>query len=167
MPAPKRKLVTFLLFLYTLAGFCIVLSIAATQDALRSTGVESALFLLAALTVAVFAVVSGWFAVLATRHWKDLPGEEELRRGDGELTSMQHRPVSEPDTRLVRIARVSSWSALAVVVGLNAAEALGLMSGGWWYGMRLVAGIVFLGAFTFRAWLWTRQRRARTQDNTS
>jgi hypothetical protein len=165
MAPPKRKLVTFLLPIYAFAGFCIVVSIAAAQDALRSTGVASALWFLGALALAVIALISGWFAVLGTKHWKDLPNDERLARGATGLRSTPSRAPLEPDTRQVGVARVITWSALAVVVALNVAEALLGVSGSWWYALRLAAGVIFLGAFTFRAQLWIRQRRANPPDN--
>jgi hypothetical protein len=164
MAPPKRKLVTFLLPMYAFAGFCIVVSLAAAEDALRSTGLQSALWLLGALAVALLALVSGWFAVLGTKHWKDLPSDEDLAGGTGGVSSTPKRPSVEPDTKHVRVARAMMWSALAIAICLNAVEALVGLSGNWWYAIRLAAGIIFLGAFIFRALLWIRQRRAKQPD---
>jgi uncharacterized membrane protein len=73
MAPPKRKLVTFPLPLYAFTGLCTVMSFAAPEDTLISTGVTSALWLLGAIIVAVMALVSDWFAVLATKHWTNYP----------------------------------------------------------------------------------------------
>jgi hypothetical protein len=94
--APKRKLVTFLLPMYAFACFCIVVSLAAAEDALGSTGLQSALWPLGALALALLALISGWFAVLGTKHWKDLPSDEDLAGGTGGVSSTPKRPPVDP-----------------------------------------------------------------------